>query len=208
MLDNIRITLERLRRFRAGNAARYKDYMFSAIKGIKTITEESIEAGVASGLAVDIREYFEDDRHYRAWKKLLSRFAKKGKHRELAATFLQFMRNLRAGRSTAPSKQATASAEEVAASSAEEAPEVPDVLNEETLPTIQQAAIKEARNLGSFVWTDRRLDEAYAWQFELVRRQQQVHLRSEAQRMLTVFLSCERNTLQETTKTKVLPCRT
>ena len=53
---------KRLRRFKDAGAERHRDQMFSVIKGIKTLTEESEQAGVASGLAVDIREYFRDDK--------------------------------------------------------------------------------------------------------------------------------------------------
>ncbi|MBN1506636.1 MAG: hypothetical protein JW955_07310, partial [Sedimentisphaerales bacterium] len=61
MLDNIRVALKKLRRRKEGDAQRYRDYMFSVVKGIKTISEQSAEAGVDSGLAVDIRDYFKDE---------------------------------------------------------------------------------------------------------------------------------------------------
>ena len=62
MLDNIRLTLHRLQRFEGGNTDRYRNYMFSVIGGIKTITEEGLRSGAPSGLAVDVKEYFRDDR--------------------------------------------------------------------------------------------------------------------------------------------------
>lgn len=207
MLDNIRTALKRLRNSREGDAARYQDYMFSVIKGIKIITEASVEADVASGLAVDIRDYFKDDRRYKAWHRLLSRFAKRGAHQEVAQTFLLFMRNLKEGRPLVVPKPA-GSEEEATVASLEEAPEIPEVLSEETLLAVQQAAVREAGNLCSIVLTGKPLDQAHAWQGEFVRRQQQIRLRSEAQRMLGVFLSCERKSLQEITKIKMLPCRT
>ncbi len=85
---------------------------------------------------------------------------------------------------------------------------VPKVVDEETLPAIQEAAAHEAQCFCSFVQRGTAPDGAHAWQFELVRRQRQVHLRPEAQRMLAVFLSHERKTLQEITKIRMLPCRT
>jgi len=208
MLDNIRTTLRKLRHFTEGNAERYRDYLFSVIQGIKTITEQSAEAGVSSGLAVNIKEYFGDDRRYKAWRRLLGRFAKRGKYCETADSFSLFMRNVKEGKPLAVSKPMPPPAQAAALSSAEETPAIPGVLSEETLPALQQAAAREVRNLCSFVQTGRPPDSTHAWQFEFVRRQQQVHLRDEAQRMLAVFLSCERKTLRETTKIRMLPCRT
>jgi hypothetical protein len=75
------------------------------------------------------------------------------------------------------------------------------------LPALQEAAQSEAKNLRAGVVTGESPDPAQAWQFELVRRQRQIHMRDEAQRMLSVFLSCERRALQEMTKMKMLPCR-
>ena len=207
MLDNIRATLKRLRRRKESDAERYKDYLFTTIKGIKTITEQSEEAGVPSGLAVDIRGYFHDERRYRDWQKLLGRFIRKSKHQEVAETFLLFMRALKEGRAVAVSKPASAPAEGATVTSPEAAPEIPRALNEQTLPAIQKMAAEEARSLVSFIQAEEPLDEACAWQFELVRRQGQMHLREEAQRMLSVFLSSERKSLQEITKIRMLPCR-
>jgi hypothetical protein len=208
MLDNIAITLKRLRRFKEANADKHRDQMFLVIKGIKTITEQSAEGGVASGLAVDVREYFKDDRRYRVWRKLLGRFARKGEHQEVADTFLLFMRALREGRPLAAPTPAAASVEKTAIVSAQEASAVPDVLNEETLPAIQEAAGKEAGNLRSLIRTGKQTDQTCAWQFVFVKRQQQLRLRDEAQRMLAVFLSCERKALHEVTGIRMLPCRT
>jgi hypothetical protein len=208
MLDNIRVTLKRLRRFTEGNAQRYRDYLFSVLKGIKTLTEQSAEAGVAAGLAVDIYAYFADDKRYQAWRKLLGRAAKRGRHRETAQGFLLFMRDIKEGRPLAVPKPAGASVPEMAVPLAQATPGVPKTVNEETLPALQEAAAHEARCFCSFVQRGTAPDDAHAWQFELVRRQRQVHLRPEAQRMLAVFLSHERKTLQEITKIRMLPCRT
>jgi hypothetical protein len=208
MLDNIRLTLKRLRRFTESNAERYRDYMFSVLKGIKTLTEQSAEAGVSAGLAVDIREYFADDKRYQAWSKLLGRAARRGEHQEVAHTFLLFMRNIKEARPLGVPKRVAASVVETAVSLVEQTPEIPKVVNEETLPAIQQAAAHEARCLCSLVQTGKSPHGAHAWQFELVHRQPQVHLRQEAQRMLAVFLSHERKTLREITKIRMLPCRT
>jgi hypothetical protein len=220
MLDNIRVTLKRLRRFTESNAQRYREYMFSVLQGIKTLTEQSAEAGVSSGLAVDIRDYFADDRRYHAWRKLLSRAAKRGRHQEVARGFLLFMRTVREGGPLGPRvlaagassvggvpKPAAAAVSEVVAA-VEEMSAIPKIVNEETLPGIQHAAAQEARGLYSLVQTGQVPDGASAWQFELVRRQQHVHLRDEARRMLAVFLSHERKTLCEIAKVRMLPCRT
>ena len=206
MLDNIRVTLKKLRRRKESDAQRYTDYLFSTIKGIKTITEQSVEAGVHSGLAVDVREYFRDEKRYRDWRRLLGRFAKRGKHQEVADTFLLFIKAVKERKPLAVPKQAPSTAQNMAASS-EPAGAIPRVLNEETLPAIQQAGAEEARSLTSFIQASEPLNEACAWQFELVRRQQQMHLRDEAQRMLSDFLSSERKSLLETTKIRMLPCR-
>ena len=208
MLDNIRLTLKRLQRFTEGNAERYRDYMFSVLKGIKTLTEQSAEAGVSSGLAVDIREYFADDKRYLLWRKLLGRAAKRGRHQEVAQGFLLFMRDVKEGRPLGGPKRAAAAVPEVAVPAAEQEPAIPKVVNEETLAAIQQAAAHEARDFCAFVQTGKTPDSTNAWQFELVRRQQQMHLKDEAQRMLAVFLSHERKTLREITKIRMLPFRT
>jgi hypothetical protein len=204
MLDNVRTTLKRLRRFDEGDARRYRDYMFSVIAGMKTLTEQSIEGGVPSGLAVDLKDYFADDHRYKVWRKLLSRYARKGSKRELADTFLIFMRNLKEGRPLA----IASSSERPEASSAEEESAVPNTLSEETLPAIQQAAAREARNLRSVIQAGKVPDTRHAWQFEFVQRQRQMHRREEAQRMLSVFLNCERKSLLQVTKVRMLPCRT
>ena len=209
MLDNIRTTLRKLRRFTEGNAPRYRDYLFSVIKGIKTITEQSVEGGVASGLAVDVKEYFAEEKRYKAWRKLLGRFAKRGQYSETAQAFLLFMRNVREGKPIMAPKPGPVSAPEAAAGFvAEQTPEVPEVLNEETLPALQQAAAREAESLCTLVQTGKSSGDADAWQFEFIRRQQQIRSREEAQRMLAVFLSCERKALRDITKIRMLPCRT
>lgn len=207
MLDNIRVTLKKLRRHKEGDAARYRDYMFSVLKGIKAITEQSMEAGVHSGLAVDIQEYFKDERRYRDWHKLLGRFARRGKYQELAESFRLFSKALKEGRPIAVSKPPPAAAENASTASPPESSEIPRTLNEQTLSAIQQAAADQARNLVAFIQAAEPLEEACAWQFEFVRRQWQMHYREEAQRMLSIFLSSERKSLLEITRTRMLPCR-
>ncbi len=209
VLDNIRTTLRKLRRFSEGNAPRYRDYMFSVIKGIKTITEQSAEGGVASGLAVDVKEYFAEEKRYKAWRKLLGRFAKRGQYSETAQAFLLFMRNVREGKPIVAPRPAPAAVQEpVAGSREEQAPGIPEVISEATLPALQQAAAREAECLCLLVQTGQPPGDTDAWQFEFVRRQQQIRSRDEAQRMLAVFLSCERKALQGITKIRMLPCRT
>jgi hypothetical protein len=206
MLDNMRVALKRLRRSDEGDAKRYRGYMFSVLGGMKTLTEQSAEAGVASGLAVDLREYFEDEKRYKAWRKLLGRTWKDG-NQEIADSFAVFMKSLKEGRPLVVPAQADAPPERPPTSSSEESSPVPAGLSEETLPAIQQAAARQARDLRSLVQTGRPPDTTHAWQFEFVRRQRQMHLRDEAQRMLSVFLNCERKSLMQVTKVRMLPCR-
>jgi hypothetical protein len=208
MLDNIGSTLKRLRRFHDGSAEKYQDNMFTVIHGIQTITEHSEEAGAPSGLAVDVAEYFKDDHRYKTWRKVLGRWASKGKHQETAVAFLSFMRTVREGRPVANHKSAAMSMGDTAVTAAVRESAVPEVMNEETLPAIQEAAVEEARNLLALIQTGSPAKQAAQWQFELVHRQHQIHLRDEAQRMLSVFLNNQRKTLQEITKIKMLPCRT
>jgi len=208
MLDNIRITLKRLRRFKEGHAPRYRNYMFSVLKGIKTITTESRSANVPSSLAVDAGDYFRDERRYRAWQKLLSHMKAEGENQEVADSFLLFMRNLKEGKPLVVPASAAMAAGDTAVAVSSPAPAIPDVLSEQTLPIIQQAAVQEAKDLVAFVQTGKPPDETGAWQFELVRRQQQLHRRDEAQRILVVFLSCQRKAWPQITKSRMLPCRT
>ncbi|MCU0915241.1 MAG: hypothetical protein MUC88_11845 [Planctomycetes bacterium] len=208
MLDNIRVTLKKLRRLTEGNAERYRGYMFSVLKGIKTLAEQSAEAGAASGLALDVREYFGDDKRYQAWHKLLSHSARRGRHREISHGFLLFMRDLKEGRPLQVPSSPLPPAPEVPTGVTEEAPAIPTTVNEETLPAIQRAALHEARALCTLIRAGKPPADDQAWQFEMVRRQRQVHLRTEAQRMLAVFLSSERKALREITKALLLPCRT
>jgi hypothetical protein len=208
MLDNIGLTLKRLWRFRDGSAEKDQNNMFTVIQGIKTITEHSAEAGAPSGLAVDVGEYFKDDRRYKLWRKVLGRWARRGKHQETAAAFLSFMRTIREGRPVAAPKPAAVSMGDTTVTAAVGEPAVPEVLSEETLPAIQEAAGEEARNLRALIESGTPVRKAGRWQFELVRRQQQIRTRDEAQRMLCVFLNGQRKALQEITKIKMLPCRT
>ncbi|UCD48834.1 MAG: hypothetical protein JSW27_15015 [Phycisphaerales bacterium] len=208
MLDNIRVTLKRLRRFREGHAERYRNYMFSVLKGIKTITEECVSAGVPSSLAVDVEEYFQDERRYKAWTKLLSHVRVGGENQEIADTFLVFVRHLKAGRPLVESAPAYDTLADTAVAASPQASAIPRRLSEETLPVIQRAATAEAKNLITLVQTGRPSDEDSGWQFEFVRRQRQLHQRDEAQRMLVVFLSSERNAWPKITRNRMLPCRT
>lgn len=204
-LDNIRVTLKRLRRFKEeGHAPRYRGYMFSVLKGLKTITEECLISGAPSSLAVDVEAYFRDERRYKAWNKLLSHMKREGEYQEVVDTFLLFIRNIKEGRPlVAPTTD-----EEAATEMAVPASPVPERLTEDTLPAIQQAALEEAKNLIALVRTGKPLDANGSWQFELVQRQQQLRLRDEAQRILKVFLSRETKALPQITKTRMLPCRT
>jgi hypothetical protein len=212
MLDNIRITLHRLQRFEGGNADRYRNYMFSVMEGMKTITEESLRSGTPSGLAVDLKEYFRDDQRYRAWEKLLHHVSRKGGHGELAETFLLFMKNIREGRALILQAVTPPPALQAVVASTPRAPRIPQVLDEETLPILQQAAVREAGSLVSLIRAGRFVEThdpvSGPWQFEFVHRQQQLHLREEAQKMLTVFLDCERKELPRITGMRMLPCRT
>jgi hypothetical protein len=207
-LDNMRTTLRKLRRSKAGDADRYRAYLFSVLRGLKVATEQSAEAGIGSGLAVNVREYFRDERRYRLWQRLLRRYARRGEHHEVADAFLVFMKTLRDGKRPAAAAPAHDAADDTAVFSAEEVAGPPDALSEDTLPLIQQAAIAEARNLCAVVETGRPIDKTCAWQFEFVRRQRGGRGREEAQSMLGVFLSCQREALQDIAKIKMLPVRT
>jgi hypothetical protein len=46
--------------------------------------------------------------------------------------------------------------------------------------------VEEARNLCALIETGAPAQQAESWQFELVRRQQQIRMRDEAQRMLSI----------------------
>jgi hypothetical protein len=208
MLDNVRVALSRLRGFQEGHAQRYKDYMYTVLKGIKTMTEDSVSAGVPSSLAVDAREYFQDEKRYKAWKKLLGGLHERGENQETIDSFLLFMRDLKEGRPLAAPAPTSSVQEDSTVAEDGPKPEVPEVLNEETLPAVQTAAAKEAVNLGAMAQGARLPNQGCSWQFELVRRQQQLPSREEAQRMLVVFLSAERRALPQITGTRMLPCRT
>jgi hypothetical protein len=208
MLDNIGLTLKRLRRFHDGSAEKYQDNMFTVIQGIKTLTEHSAEAGVPSGLAVDVVDYFKDDRRYKTWRKVLSRWARRGKHQDTAAAFLSFLKAVREGRPMTAPKPAAESMGDTAIAAPINEPAIPEVLSEETLPAIQKAAGEEARDLCALIEAGTPARKTGSWQFEFVRRQQQIRRRDEAQRMLGVFLNDQRKALQEITKIKMLPCRT
>ena len=203
MLDRIMRTLTRLRRMRLPKAARYRNYMFTVLNGIKMITEQCERTGAASSLAVNSREYFANDRRYHLWKTLLGAYAKRSDYREDAKIFLLFMKHLRTG---TPSAQPPV--EQVADIPAQKAPDIPQILLEETLPSIQQAAVEEAGDLVDLIQTYRAAPRPNAWQFELVRRQEQLHLRDEARKMLRIFLRSEMEALPKIVKHKMLPCKT
>ena len=207
MLDNMRIAMKKLRRRSEGNAERYKDYLFSVLQGIKMITEQSAEAGVNSGLAVDVKRYFGDHACYRAWTKVLHRFSRHGEHREAADAFLLFMKEIRKGRPLSGAVRRSDTEEDTAIAVALPSSGAPRALNEETLPAIQEAAGKEAVSLCDLVHKSGSADTTCAWQFDLVREQPHVRSRDETQRMLSVFLSTERKALLEITGTRMLPCR-
>ena len=208
MLDNIRIALTRLRRFQDGQAERYRNYMVSVLKGIKALTEESIAAGAPSSLAVDVEAYFRDENRYRAWTKLLGHLKVQGDNQEVVDTFLLFVRNVKAGRPLAAPASADAMLGDTAVTVTPMESLIPERLNEETMPVIQQAAVDEAKNLITLVQTDGAVDKSGVWQFELVRRQHQLHRKEDARRMLEVFLNGERRAWPAITKSKMLPCRT
>lgn len=207
-LDNMAVTLRKLRRFSDGSAEKYQGNMFTVLHGIQTITEQSEEAGVPSGLAVDIREYFKDEHRRKTWRKVLGQWSKKGKHRETADAFLTFMRKIEEGRALSTPQTPAVLLDDTTISIAQDAPDIPEVLNEETLPLVQKTAEEEARDLCDIVCNGKPIQKDKAWQFELVRRQQQMHTRETAQQMLGVFLKCERKAMEEITKSKMLPCRT
>jgi hypothetical protein len=212
MLDNIRLTLRRLQGLQGGNADRYRNYMFSVVKGIKTITEESLRVGVPSGLAIDVKEYFRDDARYRAWEKLLRRVRRRGEHAELAESFLLFLRNVREGHPLIVPEKTAPPMASASAASAPPTSKVPQSLNERALAVLQQAAAAEASHLVSLVRRGRSMETqdpaCLSWQFEFVHRQQQLHLREEAEKMLAVYLDAERKRLPHITGTRMLPCRT
>lgn len=208
MLDNVRVTLGRLRGFQEGHAQRYKDYMFTVLKGIKTMTEDSIAGGVPSSLAVDACEYFQDEKRYKAWKKLLSGLHERGENQDTIDGFLLFMRDLKEGRRPAAPAPMSSVQDDSTVAEDQPQPDVPEVLNEETLLAVQKAAAREAVNLVAMAQGARLPNPGCSWQFELVRRQQQLHSRDEAQRMLVVFLSAERKAMPQITGTRMLPCRT
>lgn len=209
MLDNMAVTLRKLHHFRDGSAEKYQGNMFTVLHGIQTITEQSEEAGVPSGLAVDIREYFKDEHRCKTWRKVLGHWSKKGRHKETAEAFLAFLRKVHEGRAVSGPKAPTVSLGDTAVTAAAVAgPDIPEVLNEETLPLIQKAADEEARDLCAIVQSGAPAQKDKAWQYELVQRQLQIHTRDTAQQMFGVFLKCERKALEAITRSKMLPCRT
>jgi len=208
MLDRIMRTLTRLRRMRLTKAERYRNYMFTVLSGIKRITEQCETTGAASSLAVNSRAYFANDRRFHLWKTLLGAYAKRGEHREVAKIFLLFMKNLRGGKPLTVTPRSPTHAEEAVETPPEKMPEIPEILTEENLPHIQQAAAHEAEHLVDLIQTNRPGVRSFAWQFELVRRQQQLRLRDEAKKILRIFLRHEIKALQRILKTKMLPCKT
>ncbi len=207
MLDSIQVTLKRLRRFKDARADRYREYIYSILKGIQTITVESISSNTPSSLAIDIEEYFQDERRYTTWEKLLRHIKEVGENQEIIDSFLLFMKDIRAGRPLAIPNSTMVSMQGQANVSEQETLDIPEQLNEETLPDVQQAAVKEAKRFVSLIRKGGSVNPAGTWQYELVKRQSQLRLREEARRMLVVFLEKQRNTLPRLTGTKTLPCR-
>jgi hypothetical protein len=208
MLDKIAMTLTRLRRMRIAKAGRYRNYMFTVLDGIKTITEQCEATGAASSLAINARDYFANDRRNHLWKTLLTAYAKRGEHREAAKIFLLFMKNLRSGKRLTITPSAPTYVDTVAEMPAEKNPEIPEILLEDSLPRIQQAAMEEAKNLIKLVKTEQPTTTPHTWQFELVQRQEQLRLRDEAKKILRLFLRDEIKALENIAKTKMLPCLT
>ncbi|MFC1763732.1 hypothetical protein ACFL6U_16865 [Planctomycetota bacterium] len=208
MLDNILNALTRLRRLRVARAERYRENMFTVLSGIKIITEECEATGAASSLAVDSRDYFKDDQRYHDWKHLMNAYAKRGDHREFTQVFLLFLKNLHEGQPLTVTFSTPARTAIKAEVPNKKGPEIPEILLDETLPLIKQAALEEARHLVTIIKSDHTTDDTHAWQFELVRRQQQLHLREDARNMLRIFLHKERKALQGICKTRMLPCKT
>lgn len=216
MLDNIMNALSHLRRLRMPKAELYREYMFTVLEGIKVITEQCETTGAASSLAINARDYFKDDQRSHDWKHVLGLYAKKrGDYQEAAQVFLLFMKNLRENKRLAVvSEQPTVTLEMGIPepvpdrTPAVNEPEIPELLLEETLPLVQKAAKEEAERLISLVKSDRSSRNSQAWQFEFVRRQQQLNLKEDARKMLRIFLQHERKALTAITKTKMLPCKT
>jgi hypothetical protein len=208
MLDGMVNTLTRLRRMHMAKAVQYRDYMFIVLNGIKTITEQCEATGAASSLAVNVRDYFSGEHRYRRWKHLLSAYARKGDHRESAQTFLRFMKKLNENEPLTLPSAASAPSDTGQAAQTWNQADIPEILQEESLPTLQQAAAEEAERLIDRIQTDRPAAMNTAWQFELVHRQQRLHLRDDAKKMLDIFLHEELKALRRITKTKMLPCRT
>ena len=130
MLDRIMRTLTRLRRMRLPKAARYRNYMFTVLSGIKSITEQCETTGAASSLAVNSRAYFANDRRFHLWKNLLGAYAKRSDHREEARIFLLFMKNLRGGGPLAVTPNVLASTDTMAETLTEKIPDIPEILTE------------------------------------------------------------------------------
>ncbi len=208
MLDRIMSTLTRLRRMRLPKAIRYRNYMFAILNGIKAITEQCEATGAASSLAVNSRDYFANNRRYHLWNNLLSTYAKRGEHREHARLFLSFMKHLKEHTPLTVAPNAPPKIQVVSETSTEERPKIPDILLEDSLPQIHRAAVAEAEDLMDLIQTYRTKAKPHAWQFELVRRQQQLRLRDEARKILRIFLRDEIKALQSIVKTKMLPCKT
>ncbi len=210
MLDKIALTLTRLRRMRIAKAGRYRNYMFTVLDGIKTITEQCETTGAASSLAINARDYFANDRRNHNWKTLLTAYAKRGEFREAARIFLLFMKSLRSGKPLTVTPSAPTYVDAAAETPEEKRSEIPEILLEDTLPRVQQAAIEEAKHLMMWIRSEQptATTTSQAWQFELVQRQEQLRLRDEAKKMLRLFLRDEINALEKLTKTKMLPCLT
>ena len=208
MLDNIQVALKHLKHFKSYSADKHTNAMFIVLDGIKTITEQIATTGAASSLAVDARDYFSNDKRFHAWKIALEKYAKKGEYAEQAQSFLLFMKNLKQGAPISIPKSENGLSDTAVMPALKEGPDVPEVLNEETLPLIQKAAAQEARVLSEAIQTENPMDVHGTWQCELVQRQEQLRQRIDAQKMLMIFLKRQILVLQKITQNRMLPCRT
>jgi hypothetical protein len=138
----------------------------------------------------------------------LGAYAKRGDHRDAAQIFLRFMKTLRENKPLAVTPCAPENAEVAVETLDEPPPKIPDILLEETLPCIQQAAVDEAGNLIDLIQGFRSAASPTAWQFELVRRQEKLRLRDEAMKILRIFLRDEIKALHKIVKHQMLPCMT
>ncbi len=208
MLDNIQVALKHLKHFKSYSADKHTNALFIVLDGIKTITEQIATTGAASSLAVDARDYFSDDKRFHAWKNTLDKYTKKGEYAEQAQSFLVFIKTLKQGNPISTPKPENGLSDTAVMPALRDGPDVPELLNEDTLPLIQKAAAKEARVLSETIQSEKPMDVDGTWQCELVQRQEQLRQRIDAQKMLMIFLKRQVLVLQKITQNRMLPCRT